>query len=409
MIILKRVFLFVLILAFLSGLKYFLDKYSPDSIVFHYNLLTCIQYFLLIGLVLWVLLQLIWRVVGKRGLKAKEFWIIFLCLLAACEAYFYYAIRNSGETGQRFHNLLTEYYLTYEINFPPLSYDPVLSYTLKKDAVYKHTNIEFSNEVRANTAGLRDDSASLMDPEVICLGDSYTMGWGVEDSVSFSELIQQESGLKVLNAGITSYGTAREMLLLSRLDTSHVKYLILQYCYNDLEENEAFLRNGRYLPVGSQQTQDRTFKSYQLARTYFPFKYTLTLLRMYIRNNFFGRSQEGEKNTGSMVAPGDRIPQAADAFLNILSHSNINFKKWKIFIIDTNRYPVYDHHFLEQVEALMNKTALPDAFRESVHIIRFPELNEQRYFYPLDNHLNREGHRLVAEKIMAALKKYSAN
>lgn len=399
MYILKRVFFLVLILVVLTGLKHLLDKYSPASTIFHYNFLTCLQYFLLIGVLLWVVLQGIFYLRTRRRLKAKWFWLIFLGLLTCSEAFFYFKIRNSNDTSRRFHDMLTEYYLLYEINFPKLTYDPELSYTLRKNSVYVHDNIEFSNDIRVNSAGLRDDSASLVKPDVICLGDSYTMGWGVPAEKAFPHLIENKTGLKVLNAGISSYGTARELLLLNRLDTSKLKYLIIQYCYNDQEENESFLKNNRYLPVGSQESRDRIFRSYQFARTYFPFKYTLTILRMYVRNKILAWRGENS-NTRSWTPSVEYVPSSADAFLRILDKSNVNFNKWKIILIDMNRYPAYDHHFLDTVEARINKAGFSNDLKNSIHIVKFPELNVQRYFYPLDNHLNEAGHELIADKIL---------
>lgn len=398
----KRVLIVVLIIAMLSGTKYLLDRFSPTSIIFHYNLLTGIQYFLLIGLILWAVLQTIFFMIRKRPLPFKWFAILYLGALTCSEVYFYFALRDPAKTNERFHNLLTEYYTTYEINFPELMYDPVVSYTLKKNSVYAHDNIEFSNEIRANNAGLRDDDASLSKPDIICLGDSYTMGWGVPAEKAYPHLLEQKAGFKVLNAGISSYGTARELLLLDRLDTANLKYLVIQYCYNDRAENDSFLVHHRYLPVGSQESRDKTFRSYQYARMYFPFKYTFTLLRMSIRERILALKK---KSTGESNYSLDYVKPAVESFLAIISASNINFKKWKVIIIDTNRFPVFDHHFLETMETMLQQDKYSDELRSSIQLVKFPELNHQRYFYPLDNHLNEAGHALVAEKLMPFLKK----
>jgi len=40
--------------------------------------------------------------------------------------------------------------------------------------------VEFTNEVRVNHLGVRDDEASLVAPDVIVIGDSHAMGWGVD-------------------------------------------------------------------------------------------------------------------------------------------------------------------------------------------------------------------------------------
>lgn len=399
--LLLRVFLLVLVLVLITVLKHVLDKYSPTSVIFHYNFLTCIQYFLLLAVLFYLLLYGLFKFILKRKLKALTFCIVFLSIFTISEGIIFYFLRNTEKIPASLDRFMTEYYLTYEINFPQLSYDSALTYTLKKNSVYDHENLEFRNNITVNSMGLRDDANALKSPEIICLGDSYTMGWGVEQKQTYPKLIQQATGKKVLNAGISSYGTVRELMLLNRLDTSNVKYLVIQYCYNDWSENKAFLDTHRYIPSGSQKTLDRTFRSYRLARKYFPFKYTLTLLRMFVRNQLI--KKEKNKEPLAWVQSLDYVQPAADAFLQILSKSNLNFNKLKIILIDTNRYPAYEHHWLETVEKELQSTAYPNDMRQSIHIVKFPELNDQKYFYPLDNHLNDQGHALIAQKLLQAI------
>lgn len=399
---LRNVLLTVLALVLLSAAKQLLDSYSRGTIVFHYNLLTGIQYFLLGGLLFVLLAQGIIYLLRRRYARIRHLVLAYLALLCCAEASLYYMLRHSGKAGPDFHQLLTEYYSLYEINYPRLQYDTALGYTLKRNAVYPHDNIEFSNVISANSAGLRDDSASLVKPEIICLGDSYTMGWGVAQDESWPQQLEKLSGRKVLNAGISSYGTVRELKLLRRLDTSAVKYIIIQYCYNDWPENDSFLRHQRYVPAGSQQTIDRTFRSYRLARIYFPFKYTLTMLRMQVRNKWLAAKQE--RQVLPWMYSLDYVDPAAEAFLQVLYRNNLHLQQWKIIVIDTNRYPAYDHHFLEAVEKRLREGNYPPAFKGALQLVKFPALNDQRYFYPLDNHLNKEGNRLLAAKVLEYLR-----
>jgi len=85
-------------------------------------------------------------------------------------------------------------------------YDPELAYTLKP-GVCTFANVEFTNEVRVNHLGVRDDEASLVAPDVIVIGDSHAMGWGVDQGATLPRVLAQKSGLKVLNAG--SHRTAQ--------------------------------------------------------------------------------------------------------------------------------------------------------------------------------------------------------
>ena len=69
------------------------------------------------------------------------------------------------------------------------------------------------------------------------------MGWGVDENETFASLLEQNLKLRVLNASISSYGTARQIELLNSLDVSNLEYLIIQYCKNDFNENKTYLNN----------------------------------------------------------------------------------------------------------------------------------------------------------------------
>src|SRR4029079_7125411 len=127
------------------------------------------------------------------------------------------------------------------IQFDPrcAQYDAGLTYTLKPGTC-TFENIEFRTTVHVNRLGLRDNEEALHAPDVIVIGDSHAMGWGVEEDQTFGRVLARQSGLKILNAGISSYGTVREMRLLDRLDVSRLRFLILQYSDNDLLENQTF-------------------------------------------------------------------------------------------------------------------------------------------------------------------------
>ncbi|MEM1180187.1 MAG: hypothetical protein AAGM22_17730 [Acidobacteriota bacterium] len=127
---------------------------------------------------------------------------------------------------------------------------PLVTYTLEPESVRRIDGREFSVELRANSLGFRDDESSLDAPEVVVLGDSFAMGFGVEASETFAGRLEVSSGLKVLNTGLESYGTARQVLTFNRrIDTSQVRWIVVQYCDNDLGENLSFLRHGGDLPV----------------------------------------------------------------------------------------------------------------------------------------------------------------
>ena len=60
------------------------------------------------------------------------------------------------------------------------------------------------------------------------LGDSHAMGWGVGQGGSAAAGLARKSGRRVLNAAVSSYGTARELSLLDWLDASRLRVLVVQ-------------------------------------------------------------------------------------------------------------------------------------------------------------------------------------
>lgn len=157
-------------------------------------------------------------------------------------------------------------------------YDVSLTYTLKPGE-FSFSNIEFKTQYRVNHMGLRDDEESLNRPEIIVLGDSQAMGWGVEQDETFAAIIEQESGLRVLNTGVSSYGTAREILMLQRINTDAAAYIVILYDPTDYVENVKFNDGGGTLETMSKETYDSTVSLYLRQQRYYPGKYTNTLVR----------------------------------------------------------------------------------------------------------------------------------
>jgi hypothetical protein len=130
--------------------------------------------------------------------------------------------------------LLDRNYL--QIDPAAIRWDAELGYTLRPGE-FRFSNTEFSTSYRVNSLGPRDDEASLHQPEVVVLGDSFAMGWGVEQNETFAQVLERLTGLRVLNAGVSSYGTVRELRMLARVDTSATSWVVIQFCNNDFFEN----------------------------------------------------------------------------------------------------------------------------------------------------------------------------
>ncbi len=122
-------------------------------------------------------------------------------------------------------------------------FDPMLTYVPKPGAA-RFRGPEFDTTITMLPEGPRWQPSGLppKGDRVIMLGDSFTMGWGASDAETFSALLATRHGHPTVNLGVSSYGTARELLRLRQLGlVDGAGHLVIQYCDNDELENREFL------------------------------------------------------------------------------------------------------------------------------------------------------------------------
>jgi len=396
--ILRNAIVLVVLLGVLAVIKMYLLRKNEDSLIFYFNLLTCMQIFLLGNFLLWLLMSGLSWAFRKKYFSYSASVIMFIALLAFGEIICIYLMNHAEKAKGQWHYYLEEYYMSYERQVPEVRkdcacYDSTLLYTYLPKSFCVQENIEFKDTFSINSSGLRDDEASLQSPEIICLGDSYTAGWGVGQSETYPDQIQAMTGMKVLNAGISSYGTAREVMMLKRLDTSNLKCIIIQYCLNDMKENEKYLQNNFHLPISTRAQYEESVRKHEWATIYFPFKKILTLSRILMKDKstllFKNRhSPEQAETLKKYDRDTSYVPRAAKDFIAVLSSANISVP---VFVIDVNRYPHFDHHFIQKAS---------ENAPQNVHFVDISPLNDPNYFFPLDGHLNAEGHKTLAKIII---------
>jgi hypothetical protein len=110
---------------------------------------------------------------------------------------------------------------------------------------------EFTTEVRINSKGLRDAERAYAKPpgrrRILCLGDSFTFGYGVDQSQAFAAklenlLIADEAGSvgwEVINAGVPGTGTAHQLAYFQFEGYRYQPdYVLLVFCgTNDFRDN----------------------------------------------------------------------------------------------------------------------------------------------------------------------------
>ncbi|MFC1809119.1 SGNH/GDSL hydrolase family protein [Candidatus Omnitrophota bacterium] len=274
-------------------------------------------------------------------------------------------------------------------------YDSELTYTLKPNATFYFSNPEFNTKFTTNSQGLRDTETSLQEPEIICIGDSYTMGWGVEQQEAFPQVLSSLTGKSILNAGVSSYGSVREMKLLDRLDTSNLRYLIIQYDGNDYPENNVFY-NTTELPIMNNSTYNDVKKIYRNRIRYYPGKHFLFAL-VYLKGvitktpisrprvrTYFRKEQKSKSSE-------------TQAFLNALMNaSSVDLTKVQLLFFASKK-------FINELKDEVNKSPYPDYIKNALYVPKPTKYKYPEFHFIIDGHLNAKGHAFIAKQIAQKL------
>ena len=125
-------------------------------------------------------------------------------------------------------------------------YDPEYGKVLKPNFSATRITPEFSMSISTNAAGFRgDDFDAQPHAPILFLGDSFTLGYGVNDGEEFPALIErrlrQEFGqtdASVINAGIGDTGNGRWVKFLrDEADRYRPSLVVLQFMSNDFSDN----------------------------------------------------------------------------------------------------------------------------------------------------------------------------
>ena len=267
-------------------------------------------------------------------------------------------------------------------------YDASLTYTLKPGRC-TFANREFSNTVDVNRIGVRDDDASLQAPDTVMVGDSLTMGWGVEEHEAFPSRYEQQTSRRTLNAGVSSYGTARELMMLERIDRSGMRDLVIQHSDNDAGENEAFLQN-HGLRILSRQEYERTVEQNRGELSYFPGKYAINVLVQF-RSALGGAA--ASRSAASAASP---VLRQAELFVGVLERSPIDISGVRVTVLSL------DPQFIAAAKSRAAQSTIGWVTR-----VRFLELDDMASipgaYYTLDDHPTAAGHARIAQALVAAL------
>lgn len=122
---------------------------------------------------------------------------------------------------------------------------------------YPNSTLTFTGirtiKVQHNSLGLRDvEPDTSAKPTIAFFGDSFVWGYDAEENERFTNLLRAKlPEQRIVNAGVTAYGTDQKYLLLNRLwDRIKPDVVVLMVCVdNDRKDNTTNMRNdGPYKP-----------------------------------------------------------------------------------------------------------------------------------------------------------------
>lgn len=274
-------------------------------------------------------------------------------------------------------------------------FDPELFYTLRPGR-FRFRNREFDDVYRVNHLGLRDTEAALRSPQVVVLGDSYAMGWGVDQDATLASVIGRSTGLRALNAGIAGYGTVREMRMLDRVDTSALRYLVIQYCDDDVLETRPFTNHGNVFEVGDEGRYGEDVKRAERRKRYWFGRRTYEFL-----HDVFAPGPE----------PGPRPATAAEHaryFVNTVIHAGrTDLSNVRLIVFEISQSRSVDGSFALALEREVATDGYPH-FVGNMIVLDLEGHLEPRHYYDLDDHLTKEGQGAVAAAVVEAIRRDEA-
>ncbi len=296
--------------------------------------------------------------------------------------------------------ILREYYMDHDRNIIQLmprlaTYDSLRYYRLR-EGTFTFSNREFSVDFHVNSLGVRDDEASAQFPHAIVMGDSHGMGWGEHQDSTFANKIEHRLGIKVLNTATSSYATVREFRMLSLIKTDSLKCVIIQYCPNDFGENEAFLREGNKITIGTEQDYLNHCQVQGDITHYYPFKHIRKFFG--IMGNHYKRNREP-----APVAPektNDTKPEIdeATAFLNVIQSQLHKLPDGIPILVFSVRGRSTDASFSQSINTQLKKGLYPELLNR-LYVLNLSEILTPEKYFLLDDHINHLGHEAISRQI----------
>ncbi len=239
------------------------------------------------------------------------------------------------------------------------------------------TRLNFDDERRLN---LVNDQIDQRENVIAVLGDSIAMGWGVENSETFSFNLQKLINKKVINFGVASYGTIREIKRLKKSKFyDQIDTVIIQYHINDFGENLNLSQKRIY----KKAEFDELFSSYE--KTTNSIKFLIRIYKKTLRLLF--------SHLNDILFPNKNLEiKSIDRDLDILQKiilQNFSYENKKIIVfVTSNPWQRFEYNQNKKFEKF------------EFYLINL----KNKHNFIIDDHPNVLGHKFISEQLYNLLK-----
>jgi hypothetical protein len=261
-----------------------------------------------------------------------------------------------------------------------------------KTGTCRFVNHEFDTLMSFDKSGrISEGSSDLLangQSGIAVLGDSFAMGWGVQDNETFASVLQHQLKRRVFNLGVSSYGTRRELRRLIQTGVvDQVDTIVIQYCENDIGENRKSLTDADYAQLAKDYPLNISFEE---AKKTLPKSFGVKDNAQLLGKRLYFAAIEPFSRIDSVFSEMDFRPHY-EALIAVLSEykSQLSGKQIIVFYVNGGN------------QSFSNFPVGPDLNLPNV-VFYQPPLSD-RDFFPLDKHLNADGHRHIANAIASVL------
>ncbi|MFZ5523320.1 MAG: GDSL-type esterase/lipase family protein [Pseudomonadota bacterium] len=278
--------------------------------------------------------------------------------------------------------------------------DPVMGKRIKKNFHTVRVTPEFTMTFTSNSLGFRGPEP---DPQstnsILFIGDSFTMGFGVNDGEEFPALIKVKldealgrNAVNVVNTGMGNNGNGRWIKLLNNeADQFKPRLVVLQVMANDFEDN---VKEGYFSVSNSGTLSELPIKTSKV-------KFLEPFLDNFpgLSNSYFYSLIRQSLATYSDIGMNDAASREGVDYADRLTERLI---AEAVSICQKKGYPVFaimvglEDSRLSRIQAIFHTHQVPT--------LVIPTKTERAdLYYKIDGHWNREGHAFVARALFEQL------